>query len=61
MGYNDNNVIKPLYLELQQMTGYITIKYGKKVEKLVGIDFNTKPYYGDDEKYIKTKKNMKTI
>ena len=22
-GYNDNNVIKPLYLELLQMTGYI--------------------------------------
>ena len=23
IGYNDNNVIKPLYLELPQMTGYI--------------------------------------
>ena len=23
IGYNDNDVIKPLYLELQQMTGYI--------------------------------------
>ena len=23
IGYNDNNVIKPLYLELSQMTGYI--------------------------------------
>ena len=23
IGYNDNNVIKPLYLELTQMTGYI--------------------------------------
>ena len=32
MGYNDNNVIKPLYLELQQMTGYITIKSGKKLK-----------------------------
>ena len=34
------------------------IKYGKKIEKLMGIDFNTKPTYGNDEKYIKTK--MKT-
>ena len=23
IGYNDNNVIKPLYLELTQMSGYI--------------------------------------
>ena len=77
-GYNDNNVIKPLYLELSQMIGYInkfdknkiamypkvkdkkllkiTIKYGKKIEKLMEIDFNIQPTYGDDnDKYIKTK------
>ena len=30
-------------------------KIWEKVENLMGIDFNTKPYYGDDEKYIKTK------
>ena len=24
IGYNDNDVIKPLYLELSQMTGYFT-------------------------------------
>ena len=30
-------------------------KIWKKVEKLMGIEFNTKPTYGDDEKYIKTK------
>ena len=83
--YNDNNVIKPLYLELPQMIGYInkfnehknenknknTItmslkikdkklfknynKIWKKIEKLIGIDFNTKPTYGDDDKYLKTK------
>ena len=23
IGYNDNNVVRPLYLELSQMTGYI--------------------------------------
>ena len=27
----------------------------KKIEKLMKIDFNTKPIYGDDDKYIKTK------
>ena len=33
-----------------------TTKYGKKVEKLMGIDFNTNPTYSDDdEKYSKTK------
>ena len=87
IGYNDNDVIKPLYLEPSQMTGYINkfnehesknknknknriimslkvkdkklfINYNKiqtKIEKLMGIDFNTKPTYGDDNKYIKTK------
>ena len=77
IGYNDNNVIKPLYLELSQMIVYIdkfnknTIKMSlkvkdkklcknynkiwKKIEKLTGTDFNTKPTYGDDDKYIKTK------
>ena len=27
----------------------------EKIEKLMDIDFNTKPTYGDDDKYIKTK------
>ena len=31
------------------------IKYEKKIEKLMHIDFNTKPTYGDDAEYIKTK------
>ena len=26
-----------------------------KIEKLIGKDFNTKPTYGNDDKYIKTK------
>ena len=30
IGYNDNNVIKPLYLELPQMTGYINKYNGNK-------------------------------
>ena len=32
------------------------IKYGKKIEKLMKINFSTKTTYGDDDnKYIKTK------
>ena len=27
----------------------------EKIEELMGIKFNTKPTYGDDEKYRKTK------
>ena len=30
-------------------------KIWKKVEKLLNIDFEDKPVYGDDDKYIKTK------
>ena len=79
IGYNDNDVIRPLCLKLSKMTGYInefnenknTIimslrvndeqlfkkynKIWKKVEKLMRIDFESKPTYGYDDKYIKTK------
>ena len=30
-------------------------KIWEKVEKLLRIDFESKPVYGDDDKYIKTK------
>ena len=84
IGYNDNDVIKPLYLGLSQMTGYINKfdedknkdknkltmsfkvrdkkffknynKIWKKIEKLMSIDFNTKPACGNDNKYIKAKR-----
>ena len=79
IGYNDNDVIRPLCLKLSKMTGYInefnenknTIimslrvndeqlfkkynKIWKKVEKLMKIDFESKPTYGDENKYIKRK------
>ena len=81
IGYNDNVVIKPLYLELSQMIGYINkfdkntitmsleVKdkklfknynkiWGKKIEKLMDIDFNTKSTYGNNDKYIKKNKNI---
>ena len=30
-------------------------KIWKKIEKLMSIDFDSKPIYGNDDKYIKTK------
>ena len=85
VGYNDNDVIRPLYLFISQTTGYINKfektkitmslmiqdiqllknynKIWKKIEKLMKIDFNTRPTYGDDDdKYIKTRiKTYKNI
>ena len=83
IGYNDNDVIRPLYLGLSQMTGCINKfdqdknknknkktmslkvkdkqllknynKMWKKIERLISIDFDSKPTYSDDDKYIKTK------
>ena len=70
IGYNDNDVIRPLYLFLSQTIGFITNlsvmikdiqrlrnynKIWKKIEKSMKIDFNTKTTYGNDYKYIKTK------
>ena len=76
IGYNDNDIIRPLCVRLPQMTGYarkfdenatmpfkvnnkkIVKNYNKiwgKVEKLMRIDFESKPVYGDDDKYKKAK------
>ena len=78
IGYNDNDVIRPLCLRLPKMTGYARKfkenttmslrvnnkqflknynKIWEKFEKLMRIDFESKPIYGnnDDEKYIKAK------
>ena len=76
IGYNDNDVIRPLCVRLPQMTGYarkfdenatmsfrannkqLLKNYNKiweKVEKLLRIDFESKPVYGDDDKYMKAK------
>ena len=77
IGYNDNDVIRPLFLKLSKTTGYVNKyenknpitmslrvndeqlfkkhnKIRKKVEKLLKIDFENKPTYGYDDKYIKT-------
>ena len=76
IGYNDNDVIRPLCIKLPQMTGYVrkfegnttmSFKIGdkqllkkynqiwKRVEKLLKIEFDSEPVYGDNDKYIKTK------
>ena len=76
IGYNGNDIIRPLCIRLLQMTGYVRKfnenstmsfrvkdkqllknynKIWEKVEKLMKIDFESKPVYGDDDKYIKTK------
>ena len=79
IGYNDNDVIRPLCIRLPQMTGYarkfdenatmsfivknkqLLKKYTKiweKIEGLMRINFESKPVYGDHDKYIKTKIKM---
>ena len=76
IGYNDNDVIRPLWVRLPQMTGYarkldenatmsfivkvkkLSKKYTKiweTIEWLMKINFESKPVYGEDVKYIKTK------
>ena len=70
IGYNDNDVIRPLCIKLSQKTGYVRKfnenltmsfrvndkrllkNYNKileKVEKIMKMDFERKPVYGDDE------------
>ena len=76
IGYNDNDIIRPLCIRPPQMAGYVKKfnenakmsfrltdkqllknynKICKKVEHLMMIDFESKPVYGHDYKYIKTK------
>ena len=76
VGYNDNDIIRPLCIRLPQMTGYarkfdenatmsfivkdkkLLKKYTKiweTTEGLMKINFESKPVYGEDVKYIKTK------
>ena len=76
IGYNDNDVIRPLLVKLPQMTGYARKfnenktmsfrvnnkqllknynKIWKKIEKLMNINFERRPVYGDNDKCIKTK------
>ena len=79
IGYNDNDIIRPLCVKLPQMTGYVRkfdenaavsfivknkqlfkkyTKIWETIEKLMKINFESKPVYGEDVKYIKTKIKM---
>ena len=76
IGYNDNDIIRPLCVKLPQMIEYarkfdenatmsfigknkqLFKKYTKiweTIEKVMKINFESKPAYGDDDKCIKTK------
>ena len=51
---NKNTITMSLRVNNEQLFK----KYNKiweKVEKLMRIDFESKPFYGDDDKYTKTK------
>ena len=79
IGYNNNDVIRPLCIRLPQMTGYgrkfdenatmsfivkdnqlfkKCTKIWETIEWLIKINFESKPIYGEDVKYIKTKTKM---
>ena len=76
IGYNDNDAVRPLCMNLPQIIGYVRKcegnttmsfkiindskllkKYNqtwKNMEKLLIIELDSKPTYGDNDKYIKT-------
>ena len=66
IGYNYNGVIRPLYLNISQLPAYTKRftkndeqlvknynKIWKKVKSLTSIDFESKPVYGDYDRYTK--------
>ena len=55
--FNENSAISFRVNSKQLLKNYS--KVWEKVEKLLNIDFESKPGYGDDDKYIKTKKKQK--
>ena len=71
IGYNDNDIIRPLCIRLPQMTGYVRkfyenatlsfivknkqllkiyTKLWEAIEKLMKINFESNPVFGDDVK-----------
>ena len=76
IGYNDNDIISPIYTKLPDITGYVRefdenaamsfvlkykellknyIRIWEKIEKLIKINSESMPIYGDDDKYLKIK------
>ena len=69
IGYNNDDVIRPLCIKLPRTIGYakhfdgnktmsFKVKYNKiwkKFSNLMNIKFDSEPVYGDNDKYINTK------
>ena len=53
IGYNDNNVIKPLYLELPQMTGYINKFNENKNKNTITMFFKVKYVFLNMKSFLK--------
>ena len=51
--FNENSTMSFRVMDKQLLKNYNRI--WEKVEKLMKIDFESKPVYGDDDKYIKIK------
>ena len=51
---NKNTIIMPFKVKDRQLLKNYK-KICKKIKRLMSIDFDSKPVYGNDDKYIKTK------
>ena len=51
---NKNTIIMPFKVKDRQLLKNYN-KICKKIKRLMSIDFDSKPVYGNDDKYIKTK------
>ena len=51
--YNENLAMSFRVMDKQLLTNYNSL--WEKIEKLMGVDFESTPVYGDDDKCIKTK------
>ena len=52
--FKENTTTMSLKIQDKQLLKNCNKKW-KKIESLMSIDFESKPFYGDDDKYIKTK------
>ena len=51
--FNENLAMSFRVTDKQLLKNYNSV--WEKIEKLMGVDFESMPVYGDDNKYIKTK------
>ena len=52
--FDENKITMSLMVKDKQLLKNYN-KIWKKIERLISINFDSKPTYGDDDKYIKTK------